>query len=155
MKDKGQSRESESVPPSNINEFSANKENSYMNILASHRLIKNNSEEKENILQTPNKNLVNNTERIEIFREKPVSKVASQISISIPKDWESSFSELIVEEVEIEDSGFDDLDKNHDAKDFEEYKSEDFTNSLHLGEEDSFALESQLSIGEEDMPRNF
>ena len=88
----------------------------------------------------------------------PLWNVDLQPALPMPKSWDLSFSQYEIREeiIEIEESGFDDIDKEDNLRDFDEYKSEDFANSLHLEtEEDSFAFESQLSVAFEEVERNF
>lgn len=110
--------------------------------------------------QVPNSNLVNNKERVEIFKDRPIQKANSPLPDDIGCSFASSspvhhvIKEEIIE-IELDSSGFEDLDNTDNQKDFDEYKAEDFSNYLHLkgSEEDSFACESELSVPGENVQR--
>lgn len=77
--------------------------------------------------------------------------MASQLTMSMPKSCESSFSDSS-QKKEYDESGFD---INDQTNYFDEYKSDDFTNSLHFGSNDSFEEESQMSVGKEPSIKNW
>ncbi|CAI2372110.1 unnamed protein product [Moneuplotes crassus] len=117
--------------------------------------------EKEN--KTPNHNLVDNRQRTAIFSEHPVRKESSPFALSMADSGQSSPMDYEVKEevveIEADDSGFDDFDEfeqTDNQKDFEEYKIEDFNSYLNLeNDEDSFSVESELSIPVENADTHF